>query len=123
MIYKNLIEDIVCKNTVIIFCNKIIEEDVQAVKFNKKYNISIRIRTKINGGRSGNLIEHGPSVKLKIDNIEVDLYIKKDKSNKYYCELDRKCKNSKEILKTNGYKIAKKFVEKNAKDLVEIYYT
>lgn len=127
MIFDSIIEEMkereTIKNILIICGDNLINEDVRATKNTNNYKANIRIRTKSNDGRSNNLIEHGPSIKIRIDKKEADIFIKKNSKGEYYCELDRNYKNPKEITRTREYKVSIKFAEANAENLDKIYYT
>ena len=127
MIYDSIIEKMKEKeaiNNILIICgNELLNEDVRATKNTNTYKADIRIRTKSNGGRSNNLIEHGPAIKIRVDKKEADIFIKKNSKGEYYCELDRNYKNPKEITRTKEYKVSMKFAEANAENLDKIYYT
>ena len=102
MIYKEVFEQCfnrlyneVAANSIIVFGSEVLEEDVKVTMKNKK-GFEIGIRTK-------------------------DLYVKKQDDGKYKCEIDRKEKEKKSISRSNEYKVAKKFIEKNGELLAKIY--
>lgn len=127
MIYKEVFEQCfnrlyneVAANSIIVFGSEVLEEDVKVTMKNKK-GFEIGIRTKENGGRSGKNIIHGAALKFYINNKYTDLYVKKQDDGKYKCEIDRKEKEKKSISRSNEYKVAKKFIEKNGELLAKIY--
>lgn len=72
MIYKNLIEECIYReiasNSIIIFGLNALEESVK-VRNNK--NLELIVRTRSDGGHSGNDIVHGAALKMCIENKKI----------------------------------------------------
>lgn len=127
MIYKEIIEqnfnriyNEIASNSLILFGSDVVEESVK-VK-NPSRNLELIIRTQSDGGHAGNNIIHGAALKLKIENKKfTDLFVVKQKDGTYKCVIDRKEKNSDKISTMVKYKVARKFIEKNAETIVKIY--
>ena len=120
MIYKEIIEqnfnriyNEIASNSLILFGSDVVEESVK-VK-NPSRNLELTIRTQSDGGHAGNNIIHGAALKLKIENKKfTDLFIVKQKDGTYKCVIDRKEKDADKISTMIKYKVARKFIEKNA---------
>lgn len=129
MIYGKILEEYFykkeAKNINIVFGNIILEDNHAKYETNK-IHVDINIRTSNDGGRSNNVINHGPAVKLDYNNDLVDIFVKKDKrTNKFYCEIDRNYDNKKAIKlnKDKVYKTASKFILNNAEQIIAIWDT
>lgn len=127
MIFKDIIENAnymkSASKFTIGFCSIILEDNHATCK-NKKMDVDINIRTKLDGGRNNSPILHGPAVKIKYDKDLVDIFIIKD-GNKYHPQIDRhyNSKKAQNLASSKIYKITNKFIEKNGKELYEIWET
>ena len=127
MIYKQILENFKYSNSMekitIGFCS-IITEDAHATISTPKMEVDINIRTRLDGGRNNSPILHGAAVKVKYNKDLIDVFIINTPKG-YIAEIDRHYDHKKvKIFQASKiYKVTKKFIEKNGKELVLIWET